>query len=967
MSRRAGSGTAWKERAYRKASWRLALKIAGRTSTRALGRSALIVAMVALPVTGLAGIAVVADSMYSPSIQQRIDTELGNMQARVQVTTPPGSGLKQDPLHPEWFTAPGWNEGDFTAPEDVLPPGTRILSISSTSVTAKTATGIGQIPVREGQSWDPAFAGLYDVTAGRAPLTDREVMVTAALLPRLGAKVGDTVELRNALNGNGGAVPSVTIVGVIQDHTLPDSGERIFARAGALSSGSGPVSQDSATYYLPDTTVSWDEVKKLNADGLTVLSRTVMLDPPPNDGSYPVYDQWTYVFAVGSLIAIVAAFAAFEVILLAGAAFTVTARQQQRTLATIASVGAPRKLLFRILAANGIVLGTIGGLVGVALGIGAAAIFMSISADGSATQYYGFHLPWLGFLVAVVFAVLIGWLASLVPARTTSRFDIVSALRGARKPPTATAKRPIVGLVFLLGGIGTTLAGGILMAVLIEAGRDYPSGHPLHWVSVVMLIVGPILAQLGLVLCGPLLLRGVARMLRGSGLGARLASRDSARNPGRAVPALAAVMTTVFVAVFGMCYAAGNDASMRGYYQWAMPLGGIRAPLAGVDFSDPAAPTVSVYASPDAVERAIRDSVDIDRIQLLAGVPDWVPENATAESAGATEIAILDIPAQNLCPSNQRSPEYSPATEDATTPEGRAAQSDWRCQSSFPQISGPGFDHLFVGNAESLAIVLGREPGAEAKRSLASGGAVSFYPEYVRNDRVSISWWKPSQADLIRFRQGTGAPLRTETLDAVVEQSEHPLYFGVLITRATADRLGLDYRDSVIIASTKAVPTTQEQDALNQAISVLPGNSDPNGMAVYAQVETGPPDYAGPLMWGLLGLAGLIALASSAIAIGLARFDGLQGDATLSALGAGRVVRKRFAFWQAIIIAGIGSVLGAATGLVPAWALSAIGLPFEPPWLLIGIAVVGLPLLIAAGSWLLATRNKVSARRVAIA
>lgn len=116
-----------------------------------------------------------------------------------------------------------------------------------------------------------------------------------------------------------------------------------------------------------------------------------------------------------------------------------------------------------------------------------------------------------------------------------------------------------------------------------------------------------------------------------------------------------------------------------------------------------------------------------------------------------------------------------------------------------------------------------------------------------------------------------------------------------------------------------------------------------------------------------LGRSALIALASSAIAIGLARFDGRQDDATLSALGAGRVVRKSFAFWQAIIIAGIGSVLGAATGLVPAWALSAIGLPFEPPWLLIGSAVVGLPLLIAAGSWLLATRSKVSARRVSIA
>src|SRR5690606_2604917 len=143
----------------------------------------------------------------------------------------------------------------------------------------------------------------------------------------------------------------------------------------------------------------------------------------------------------------VAAFAAFEVILLAGAAFTVTARQQQPTLATIASDGAPRKLPFRILAANGIILGALGGLHGTVVGVGAAAAYMAITADGSATQYYSFHMPWLGFLAAIAFAVLIGWIASLLPARNTSRFDVVAALRGARKPPVANIRRPITGLV----------------------------------------------------------------------------------------------------------------------------------------------------------------------------------------------------------------------------------------------------------------------------------------------------------------------------------------------------------------------------------------------------------------------------------------------------------------------------------------------------------------------------------------
>ncbi|MCO5293787.1 MAG: ABC transporter permease [Homoserinimonas sp.] len=803
------------ERANRKASLRVALKIAARTSLRSLGRSVLIVAMVALPVTGLVGIATVADSMYNPTAQERIATELGHTEARLRVTTGPNAELRQVPDQPDYYSACCWDDqGDLVSPRDALPVGTRILPITTATILAETATGIGRIDVREGEVWDPAFVGMYDVTEGRAPRNDREVMVTASLLTRLGAKIGDTVALRE------GPISRVSIVGIIDDETHADRQEWFFARPGALSGTSAWDDLQNATFYLPDTKLSWEQVKELNDEGITVLSRSVLLNPPVPDGSIPEFNTLSSFFSILSLVAIVAAFAAFEVILLAGAAFTVTARQQQRTLATIASVGASRKLLFRILAANGSVLGTIGGLIGIVVGIAAAAIFMVVTADGSATQYYGFHLPWLGYLASVAFAVLIGWIASLLPARNTSRFDVVAALRGARKPPAPSARRPVVGLAMLLSGIGITLVGGIFMAVLIEAGRDYPSGHPLQWIPVLMLIIGPILVQLGLVLCGPLLLRAIARIMRGSGLGARLASRDSARNPGRAVPALAAVMTTVFVAVLGMCIAAGSDARMLNTYQWSMPLGGVRVPLTLADFSDPEKPIVSTYAHPEAIERAIQESVNEDQMQLLYGVPDWV------SPGGSSEVTTLDVPPQNLCPSNPFSSDYTPGADDSATPAGRAAQKDWRCQNFFPSgFSSPGFDHLFVGDAESLAIILGKEPSARAKEVLNSGGVVALYRDYVDGDKVSISWWSPEQLEERDQGEDPGKPQRTETLSAVIELPEHPLYFGAFISKATADRLELGYRPSVVIASTKTVPTTQEQDALNQAIAALPDNN----------------------------------------------------------------------------------------------------------------------------------------------
>ncbi len=962
-----------REPVNRRASASLALKIALRTSARSLGRSTLIVAMVALPVTGLVAIAVVAASHYLPSTHDTITTQLGLNQARLTSITPPESGLSQNPVNPEFFITDEFGRGPTESPRDALPADTRILALSTSSVTATTATGVGGITVREGPSWDPAFAGMYDVTAGRAPRSDNEVMVTASLLERLGKRVGDSVTLMNA------PTPLVTIVGIIDDNTQADSSEEFFAPSGALSGVDPFDTPDASTFYLPDTTVDWAMIQGLNSEGITALSRSVLLDPPPADGSFPEYNVLSKMGSLLPLVLIVGGFSAFEVILLAGAAFTVTARQQQRTLATISSVGAPQRLLFRILTANGIVLGAIGGLMGVVLGIGGAAALMALTADGSSTQYYGFQIPWIALVLAVVFAVLIGWVASLLPARATSRFDIVAALRGSRKPPKHSMRRPLVGLIMLMGGTALTLGGGVTLAFVNQDFTQLGSTHPLMWVAISLLVVGPILLQLGLVLSGPLLLRVVARLLSKGNVGARLAARDAARNPGRAVPALAAIMTTVFVAIFGMTLTAGSGEASRLNYRFTSTVGSITVSLIQVDWnagsssslpvpidaSGSAAPAVTIYQNTDAVEKALRSSVGVDQMRVISAVPEPIDSgngvfSLTSDAGAESTIPLPSVPLQNLCPVDPRSPEFS--IESANAARG---QRDERCESYLYGLDYQS-SHLLVGDAADLALVLGHEPSAEATRALATGGAVSLYGAYVDKDAFEISWWTPSQIEQIARNQPAGTPARTESLTAVVDEPTNPIRFGAIISPETAQMLGLEYRTVMVMASTTALPTTEQQDALRQAMAALPSQDASRGTQLYANVEMGPSDFAGPFVWGLLALAALIAIASSAIAIGLARFDGRQDDATLGALGAGPIVRKNFAFWQALIIVGLGTLLGAATGLVPAWALSGADQPFAPPWLEIGIVVIALPLLIAGESWLLTTRSSVSARRMTI-
>jgi hypothetical protein len=871
--------------------------------------------------------------------------------------------LVQNPTDPRRWqltsavaTALGSESPTLKQPADFLPAGTRILPLFRTSVTATTGTGTATFDALEGPTWDPSLAGHFDLVDGHSPRNDSEVMVTASTLDRLGVPLGGEVHL------DAPAPATVTIVGILDNQTQPDSVPMFFGRTNALSGTSAADQLQQTDFYLPDTALDWAAVRDLNKVGATVLSRSVLLNPPAAGTTVIDPEPSGSLVIILTIGAIAGGFAAFEVILLAGAAFTVTARQQQRTLATIASVGATRSMLLRILSSSGTVLGAIGGVVGIGVGIGSGAAFMALTGGGDATRYFGFHLPWPLMLVIAGFAVFIGWVAALVPARNASRFDIVAALRGARRPAAPNRHRPIGGLILLSVGLAITFGGGVLLATLIAAA----SGDSVRWIPVAMMITGPVLVQIGLILCAPLLLRAVSRLLSRTGIGARLASQDAARNPGRSVPALAAIMTATFITVFAMSMVSSGQQNTIDHHQYRQALGQIVVPLSNTDYGTQP-PTVAHYAHEDAIVTALRDTVDVDQVRTLASVrdPNYAAFSSSDESADDDSTAVPMVAPANLCPTSPDSPEFTTAFDDQNSAEYRAAQKDPRCHIDFLSLSSDIGGHLWIGNVDDLALVLGRKPSSEAQRMLSNGGAVALYPQYVHDGTFSINWWSNKQLGSSEWGRIPGVPLRTETLPAVVDLPVHPVFFGVFVSKSTADAIGLDYQDSVILASTRKAPDASQTDALTAAMRSLP---DLHGGQMYAAVETGPPSFAQPWVWGLLGLSGLIAIAAAAVAIGLARFDGRQDDATLSSLGAGRRVRRNFAFWQALVITGTGAVLGAGTGLVPALALGAnADTPFVPPWLQIGLAAVALPLAIACGSWLFTTRSRVAGRRMTIA
>lgn len=98
----------------------------------------------------------------------------------------------------------------------------------------------------------------------------------------------------------------------------------------------------------------------------------------------------------------------------------------------------------------------------------------------------------------------------------------------------------------------------------------------------------------------------------------------------------------------------------------------------------------------------------------------------------------------------------------------------------------------------------------------------------------------------------------------------------------------------------------------------------------------------------------LFALAVTGIAVALAETEARPDQRVLLALGADPPVRRRIAAARAGVVAILAGLLAVPAGLLPVWGLLASrGSPFVPPWPEVAAALVVLPLLAMAATFVL--------------
>jgi putative ABC transport system permease protein len=252
--------------------------------------------------------------------------------------------------------------------------------------------------------------------------------------------------------------------------------------------------------------------------------------------------RW-FLLGFGFIALLVGAFVIFNTL-------SITVAQRTREYATLRTLGASRKQVLRSVKLEGLVIGLVASVIGLALGLGIAKGMVALFSA------LGVELPKASTVVAsrtVVVSLLLGTsitlIASIIPARRATRVPPIAAVReGATLPPGRMAGQSAkAGLVVL----GASLA-AVSLAVF---------GSGVSGAALALLLVGGVLGLFaGIALLAPRLVKPLAHVVgwparRIGGVAGELAGANANRNPGRTASTAAALMIGItlvtVVAVLG--------------------------------------------------------------------------------------------------------------------------------------------------------------------------------------------------------------------------------------------------------------------------------------------------------------------------------------------------------------------------------------------------------------------------------
>ena len=488
--------------------YRATSRIAWRQARRAPWRSALVIALIALPIAALSAGAIGIRSSFSTP-ESRVRQAMGS----ADLTVDASKGV------------------DARRLRQLLPPGATVIGRSLLFTTyVKGATQYGMTLKEFTVPLDrPPVAATFQMLEGRPPTRAGEVALSPRMMAAFGVGIGQDLALSDVdltLHVVGSVVDREDLKetgGVLGPGTLDGMRRHVFGSSYLISLPSG-TSPAAAAAALQGGGVSND-----------ITTRTQLL---AETGMSSQHLATAGSFAAAALLLLGTA-------LIAGAAFAVGARRQLRTLGLIGAAGGEPRHVRATVVLGGVSLGIVGSLVGVVMGI--AVVFALRPLIGQLANRLIDHvvIPVTPLLGAVALGTLAAALSAYGPARSAGRISTIRALAGQAPPPRPPGKLAAWGLSAVVAG-AAVMTGGI------------------HANSSLWTTVGVVSMVVGFLVAIPLLVTWVGRLAGALPMVPRLATRDIARHGRRTGAALAAATLVLGLPVAIATFTLSDDARLRG-------------------------------------------------------------------------------------------------------------------------------------------------------------------------------------------------------------------------------------------------------------------------------------------------------------------------------------------------------------------------------------------------------------------
>jgi len=361
-----------------------------------------------------------------------------------------------------------------------------------------------------------------EVQQGRWPEAAGELALTRGAADSLDVGIGQTVS-------SGVGDRSYTVVGLTAEPSALFLQTGYVAAAEFAHFGVDPTAGDGSWLVRATGAGSTEQlVGTLRAafaaqSGVTVASAAELRSEAVRQlaGEFEVFRNLLWAFA---------AIAAVVGMITIANTFTILLAQRRRQIGLLRAVGAGGGQVRRRFFAEALALGVFGSGVGVALGIGIAAVGAAVTGS----LYWGVQLPAVDLVVAFLAGLAITVLAACLPVLRGTRVRPLEALQP--EPPSEERRRAGVvrGVV-----CGLLVAAGLAVAF---AGLSTPIAFGLAVAGSALIALGVLF---GSVLFVPVLLRAAGRAAGRLGVTARLAAQNSVRNPRRAAATATALMLAV--------------------------------------------------------------------------------------------------------------------------------------------------------------------------------------------------------------------------------------------------------------------------------------------------------------------------------------------------------------------------------------------------------------------------------------